>query len=130
MRAAGRSTAHRILKSATIHVWTVLLACIAGMASAPANDLSGVWEAARHFGPALRGPLLVTRDKSNWTAEIAGQRASATIEGAAVHLTFSAERGEFRGNARCQDERNSRPLDSAGYRQRWIALRFSGHVEA
>ncbi len=97
MRAAGRSTTDRILKSATIHIWSVLLACIAGMASAPATDLSGVWEAARHFGPELRGPLLVTRDKSNWTADIAGQRTSATIEGAAFHLTFSAERGEFHG---------------------------------
>ena len=69
----------------------------AAESTVPANNLVGVWEATRHFGPTLRGPLTLTRQDGRWIAEIAGQRANANAEGDSVSVRFPFDQGEFRG---------------------------------
>ena len=44
-----------------------LLQCTGRAGSAaPAQDVIGIWEATRNFGPALRGPLTITREDGEW----------------------------------------------------------------
>ncbi|HKD01903.1 MAG TPA: serine hydrolase [Terriglobales bacterium] len=70
---------------------------IAAESTVPANNLVGVWEATRHFGPALRGPLTLTRKDGRWIAEVAGQRADANSQGDSVSVRFPSDQGDFRG---------------------------------
>lgn len=63
----------------------------------PSLSLVGTWEATRHFGPELRGSLLITRGREAWVAEIAGLRAPAPVHNQAVHCVFPGGRGEFQG---------------------------------
>lgn len=76
----------------------VLLASAgAAQSSAARNEMVGVWEASRHFGPALRGPLTLTCKNQVCTAEIAGQRAPVSIQGNVISGKFAADQGEFLG---------------------------------
>jgi len=75
----------------------LLLSTAAGGAPASSpSSLAGVWEATRNFGPELKGTLTLARNQGFWTAEIAGQRVSATLEHNTLEASFGP-RGEFRG---------------------------------
>jgi CubicO group peptidase (beta-lactamase class C family) len=65
--------------------------------AAPAKDVIGIWEAARNFGPALRGPLTLSRRQGGWLVEIAGQRIRVNAPGNTISCVFSAGQGEFHG---------------------------------
>ncbi len=46
-------------------------------AQAVAPDLSGLWAAKIRYGPDIRGPLILLRERNAWTADIAGFRIAA-----------------------------------------------------
>ena len=48
------------------------------------------------FGPALRGPLVISRAGSGWRAAIGGAEAPATLAGGELRADFGG-RGSFRG---------------------------------
>ncbi len=78
---------------------TALVAPQCALASETANpllSLVGTWEASRHFGPELRGTLILSRERNGWTAEIAGVRAQAS-KGGGIHCVFPGDQGEFDG---------------------------------
>lgn len=85
---------HWILLSA------ILLAQLAsaGDGANPALPLAGIWEASRHFGPALRGSLEMSHGQDGWVAEIAGQRAQSGLQGNKIIRVFPAGQGEFHGS--------------------------------
>lgn len=62
-----------------------------------AKPLAGVWQASRHFGPALRGTLTIWKDGNDWHAELAGQTARAELSDGRVQSAFPDGQGEFRG---------------------------------
>lgn len=62
-----------------------------------AKELVGLWEAKRHFGPELRGPLLVEKGADGWRAEMAGRVARVHVDGDTVAVEFSEPKGAFKG---------------------------------
>ena len=63
----------------------------------PALELVGLWEAKRSFGPEVRGPLELRRLDKQLSAEIAGYRVSAQVDGVQVSFDVPGDRGGFRG---------------------------------
>lgn len=86
----------------------LILACIVGWATAPpaaatanpanpANELTGLWEAKRRFGPDVRGALLIKQSNGVWRAAIAGYSATATLAGDAITFELPDGQNAFRG---------------------------------
>jgi CubicO group peptidase (beta-lactamase class C family) len=77
----------------------------------PARALIGLWKAQHHFGPEIRGRLVITRRASEWSAEIAHESVAARMQAGEIAFDLAGRRGSFRGH-----------LDSDGKRMRghWI----------
>lgn len=77
---------------------TMVLPSSAGSpdATATAPDLSGLWQAERRFGPALRGPISIALQGAEWRAEIDGRTASAPAVAHSANCDFGANRGRLR----------------------------------
>ena len=60
-------------------VWALILfsGASAGDAFAQDSSLAGLWYSKRHFGPEVRGELVLTRLGSEWTATIGARSAAA-----------------------------------------------------
>ena len=52
-------------------VVTLLAAAPVACAQASPRDLSGLWAAQVRTGPDIRGPLIILRNGTSWSAEIA-----------------------------------------------------------
>ncbi len=91
-----------------VATWAVFAGCRGGdpakappapaaPAPKPAPKLDGIWEAKRHFGPEVRGPLELARAGATWQARIAGYEQAVTVD--RDHLTFAlpGARGSFVG---------------------------------
>lgn len=63
-----------------------------------ANQLAGLWEAKKRFGPDIRGALYLRQIGGEWKAEIAGRSATAKISGDAVAFELADGKGKFNGN--------------------------------
>ena len=61
------------------------------------SELDGVWVATRHFGPAVRGTLEITRAADGLRARIGPYEARAREEGGRIALALPAKQGEFTG---------------------------------
>ena len=66
-------------------------------AQASAPDLSGLWAAQVRSGPDIRGPLLILRNGTGWSADIAGFRVPAGISGQIISFELPDGKGRFRG---------------------------------
>ena len=76
----------------------ILLACAArAQAALPADSLIGLWAYSTSSLPGLQGPLIVTRQRTSWRANLAGHAASAHGDGGDLRLTFPGGGGQFRG---------------------------------
>ena len=76
----------------------VLAACLLLAGPAAANELDGLWQAKRRYGPDIRGPLLVTQTGDAWQAEIAGRKATVKVNGDTVAFQLpGGQEGEYRG---------------------------------
>ncbi|HJP59176.1 MAG TPA: serine hydrolase, partial [Gemmatimonadaceae bacterium] len=65
--------------------------------SAPINFV-GLWEAKRHFGPEVRGTLVIDRAAGQWRASIAGRTAIPGISGDTISFTLPDSSASFRGH--------------------------------
>ena len=63
----------------------------------PAQELTGLWEAKRRFGPDIRGSLRIRASANGWRAEIAGRSTVAKVTGDAIAFELPDGNGEFRG---------------------------------
>ncbi len=73
---------------------TVLLAV-----PAPAEELTGLWQAKRRFGPDARGPLVLEKTPSGWTADFLGRMLPVRAD-----LSFDLANGEGSFRGRMQDD--------------------------
>jgi hypothetical protein len=65
------------------------------------QQLVGLWAAKRSFGLEVRGDLLIAQDGKTWTAEIAGHRATASLDGDKLTFALPEGKGSFRGRPLC-----------------------------
>lgn len=61
------------------------------------DHLAGLWKAKRWFGPAARGPLVITRADAAYTADMIGRRLSVRLEGGELVFDLPNGEGSFRG---------------------------------
>ena len=66
-------------------------------ASAGADELVGLWQAKRWFGPFARGPLTLRRSGEIWTATMIGQDFPVRVEGQTLSFDLPHSQGAFRG---------------------------------
>src|SRR5437016_4074619 len=64
----------------------ILLALLCATAGA-ADELAGLWKAKKRFGPDARGPLVMQRRGSTWTADMVGR--IVPVSTANGELTFT-----------------------------------------
>jgi CubicO group peptidase (beta-lactamase class C family) len=62
-----------------------------------APDLAGLWSARVRYGPEIRGPVILQRDGTEWTVDIAGFRLPVTARGGAISFSLPDGKGGFRG---------------------------------
>ena len=77
-----------------------LLAAAPWQRSQPArstSDLVGLWRAKRHFGPDVRGRLVVERARGMWRAAIAGREATVVVSRDTVSFRLPDSSGAFTG---------------------------------
>ncbi len=65
-------------------------------------DLSGLWAAQVRFSP-VAGPLLLLKNGLEWTADIAGFRVPARMDGPAISFELPDGLGRFRGRRQGAD---------------------------
>ncbi|MEX2151321.1 MAG: serine hydrolase [Steroidobacteraceae bacterium] len=64
----------------------------------PADDsLVGIWSYQTSFGSPLRGLMTLTRQGSDWRAQLGDAQASFNAEAKGIRFAFPDERGRFRG---------------------------------
>ena len=59
--------------------------------------LTGLWTAHREFGPSARGPVLLERTGTSFSAVVAGQRVPVRSENGELCFDLPATGGSFRG---------------------------------
>ncbi|MFL5484244.1 MAG: serine hydrolase domain-containing protein [Gemmatimonadaceae bacterium] len=65
-----------------------------------ADELAGLWRAQRWFGPVARGPLVVRRNGSSYTADMVGRTVPVRVERGELWFELPGDRGKFRGKLR------------------------------
>src|SRR5262249_13038924 len=61
------------------------------------SDLVGLWKAQQWFGPYARGPLLIERTQSGWTADFSGRVLPVQARGDELTFALPNDQGSFRG---------------------------------
>jgi len=67
--------------------------------AADSIDLVGLWKAKRWFGPEARGPLLIARTGSGYTADMMGFTIPVRASGGELTFALPDGTGSFRGKA-------------------------------
>jgi CubicO group peptidase (beta-lactamase class C family) len=62
------------------------------------SELVGLWKAQQWFGPYVRGPLLIERTESGWSADIAGRVLPVRANGDQLTFELPNDAGAFRGH--------------------------------
>lgn len=84
--------------------------------AAPVDELVGLWKARRSFGPFARGPLIIHRTASGWTADFLGGSFPVRVDAADLSFALPNGEGSFKGRFANGDR------DIAGY---WTSARSS-----
>jgi CubicO group peptidase (beta-lactamase class C family) len=86
----------------------VAVATLSAAAQQPAQtestnveELAGLWKAQRWFGPVARGPLVIKRSGSLYTADIVGRTLPVRVDRGELTFELPNNQGRFRG--RLQD---------------------------
>jgi CubicO group peptidase (beta-lactamase class C family) len=61
------------------------------------DELAGLWKAQRWFGPVARGPLVIKRSGSSYTADMAGRSIPIRVERGELSFELPMNQGKFRG---------------------------------
>jgi CubicO group peptidase (beta-lactamase class C family) len=75
----------------------LLLALAAAAPAAEAPDLSGLWAAKLRFGPDVRGPLLLFKEKAGWRADVTGFSVPVPFNEGRLDFELPDGRGSFHG---------------------------------
>jgi len=65
--------------------------------SASADELVGLWKAKRRYGPDARGPLVIRRESSGWTADFLGRTFPIKADGSELSFVLANDQGSFSG---------------------------------
>ena len=106
---------------------SVVLAATAPFANGDAastNELAGLWQAKRRFGPDIRGTLLITQNGNEWQAQIAGRNAPVTVTGDAVAFKLAGER---KVNTAARLEQHAPQSSGNGFRTRGSRMACQWH---
>jgi CubicO group peptidase (beta-lactamase class C family) len=68
---------------------------------ASVDELAGLWKAQRWFGPVARGPLVIRRTGSSYTADMLGRTLPVRVDRGELFFELPNNQGKFRG--RLQD---------------------------
>ena len=88
--------------------------------SAVADTLVGLWKAQRWFGPEGRGPLVIERTGTTFSADMMGRRLPVAVERGELSFALPGGQGTFRGTL----------AEDGAIRGRWFpppALAMGGH---
>ena len=101
----------RALRCVLVGALCALMVPVASRPDAGADQLVGLWKAKRDFGPDARGPLILTKTASGWTADFFGRTIPVRLDDAEISFDLGTL-GRFRA-----------PLDKSGrpVRGHWIA---------
>ena len=83
--------------AALVAVCAVPAPGLRAQAGDPASDLVGLWKAKRRFGPDARGPLLVERSGTRYTADLMGFAVPVRVSGGELSFELPNREGRFRG---------------------------------
>ena len=72
-------------------------------AGASVADLAGVWQGRLRLGPDVKGPLVIFREKDEWSAEITGHATTDRIENGTLVFDF----GDLVGTLKTEPPRSS-----------------------
>jgi CubicO group peptidase (beta-lactamase class C family) len=78
----------------------IALALIVAAIPASADELEGLWKAKRWFGPFARGPLVILRTGTSYTAEIVGRTVPVRVDKDELSFDLPNGQGSFRGKPR------------------------------
>src|SRR4026209_363041 len=65
------------------------------------DELAGLWKAERWFGPVARGPVVIRRSGSSYSADMFGYTVAVRSEHGKLYFELPNSLGKFRG--RLQD---------------------------
>ncbi|HEX6904220.1 MAG TPA: serine hydrolase [Thermoanaerobaculia bacterium] len=77
-------------------LWITLALIIVAVPS-PADELEGLWKAKRWFGPFARGPLVIQRTGTAYTAEMMGRTLTVRVDKDELSFDLPNGQGSFRG---------------------------------
>lgn len=72
----------------------------AAKTDASPDELVGLWKAKRRFGPDARGPLIMQRTPSGWTADFLGHTLPVRADRSELTFDLPGGEGSFRGRLR------------------------------
>jgi CubicO group peptidase (beta-lactamase class C family) len=82
----------------------VVAAALSATAQQPArsplgsvDELAGLWKAQRWFGPIARGPLVIRRSGSSYTADMFGHTVPVRMDRGELFFELPNNQGKFRG---------------------------------
>jgi CubicO group peptidase (beta-lactamase class C family) len=83
-------------------LWIALILIVTAIpaAAAPAastDELAGLWQAKRWFGPFARGPLVIQRTGETYTADMSGRTLPVRVDGGELTFELPNGQGSFRG---------------------------------
>ena len=61
------------------------------------DELAGLWKAQRLFGPVARGPLVIRRTGSSYTADMVGKTVPVRVANGELLFELPNNQGKFRG---------------------------------
>lgn len=76
----------------------VISAALAAPVVADSTDeLAGLWKAKRRFGPDARGPLVIQKTGTTYTADMIGRTLPVRIDAGELTFDLANGQGTFRG---------------------------------
>jgi len=75
----------------------IAFAVLACVATANADDLTGLWKAKGRFGPDARGPLVIQKEGAAYIADMLGRRVAVRLDGGELSFELPDRLGRFRG---------------------------------
>jgi CubicO group peptidase (beta-lactamase class C family) len=83
----------------TLAAGTLVTAQLAAQTKAPGrvDELAGLWKAQRSFGPFARGPLVIQRVGSSYTADMLGRTIRVRIHAGELSFELPNGQGTFNG---------------------------------
>ena len=61
------------------------------------DELAGLWKAQRWFGPVARGPVVISRSGSSYTADMVGRNLPVRVDRGELSFELPNNQGRFRG---------------------------------